>query len=145
MTIKEAKIHFKITQWCNENDINDSAKTELINIFMDMVTDKKRTNSQNRALHLYFTHISNEFNDLGMTFNYTGIKGKTIETIYTSHIIKEFVWRPIQMVLFDIKSTTQINTEQINNIIDILSKHFAEKGIEINFPSIDYFKNKIYN
>lgn len=96
-----------------------------------------RSSRQNASLHLYFTMISQELNELGMEFNYTGIKGMNISTRYTPDIIKDFFWRPLQITLFDIKSTTKINTKQINEIIDIISKFFAEKGVYLQFPSME--------
>lgn len=94
-----------------------------------------RTSRQNSALHLLFTIISDQLNEMGQEFQYFGLKGKVLSVMHTPHLVKEHVWRPIQIALFDIKSTTKINTEQINKIVDVLSKYFGEKGISIEFPS----------
>jgi len=96
-----------------------------------------RSSRQSRALHLYFTFISDELNELGMEFNYTGLKGSTISTRYTPEIVKNFFWRPLQITLFDIESTTKIDTKQINEIIDIVTKFFSDRGVIVDFPSID--------
>ena len=96
-----------------------------------------RTSAQNKSLHLYYTIISNELNELGLEFTYKGIKGVEICTRYTPELVKDFIWRPIQIALFDIKSTTKINTKQINEIVDVLAKFFGEKGITLQFPSIE--------
>ncbi len=94
-----------------------------------------RTNLQNKSLHLFFTLIADELNNLGLEFMYTGIKGLEMSSTYTSKIVKDFIWKPIQKTLFDINSTTKLNTIQINEISDILIKFFGEKGIYIVFPS----------
>jgi hypothetical protein len=96
-----------------------------------------RSMKQNRALHVFFTIISNELNELGMEFQYTGLKGSTLSTRYTPHLVKEFFWRPVQIALFDIQSTTKIDTKQINEINDVIIKFFAERGVELYFPSIE--------
>ena len=98
---------------------------------------KKQTRSgqQNRALHLFFRFVSESLNDIGLTFNYTGIKGMTLETRYTEQIVKDFIWRPIQIAMFDKQSTTEITTHEINEIIDVITKFFADRGVEVNFPS----------
>lgn len=96
---------------------------------------KKRTLQQNRALHLFFKMLSDNFNDLGMTFVYRGLKGIELETPYTETLIKETLWKPIQKALFDIESTTELTTEMINKILETLNKFFGEKGIQVNFPS----------
>lgn len=104
-----------------------------------------RTNKQNRALHLLFTIMSEQLNEMGMTYNYQGLKGQVIETRFTPHIIKEFYWRPVQVTMFEVKSTTKINTTQINEIVDVFSNWFGEKGIVIQFPSKEQIKNLIEN
>jgi len=96
-----------------------------------------RSSQQNRSLHLLFTFISNELNEIGLEFQYSGLNDNTFNLMYTPHLVKEFVWRPIQIALFDIESTTKINTEQINQIVDVLVKFFGEQGVEIVFPSLE--------
>jgi len=104
-----------------------------------------RSDSQNRALHLFFTIISSQLNEMGLEFKYLGLKGQILETRYTPDLIKNYVWRPIQEIMFDIKSTRKINTKQINDIIDVLAKFFAERGVLIEFPSIETLMNKNTN
>lgn len=105
---------------------------------------KTRSTRQNSALHLYFTLISNELNEMGAEFNYTGLKGMAISTRYTPDIVKDFFWRPIQETLYKFKSTTKLTTEQINEIVDVISKFFAEKGVNLEFPSIESLINSKY-
>lgn len=94
-----------------------------------------RTTNQNSALHLLFRIMSEQLNEMGLTYKYYGLKGHLIETRYTTHICKEFFWRPIQISMFNIKSTTKISTQQINEIMDVISNFFGEKGVVIQFPS----------
>ncbi len=96
-----------------------------------------RTTLQNSALHKYFEFISTELNEMGMEFNYQGIKGMAISLSYTPELVKDFIWRPIQITLFEIKSTKDLDTAQMNTIIDVLTKYFGERGIEIAFPCIE--------
>ena len=93
-------------------------------------------------MHLFFVFIANELNNLGHTFKYDGLKIKGLESRYTSLIVKEFIWRPIQIAMFDIQSTKKINTEQINEIIDVITKYFGDRGINLEFPSIETLMNK---
>ena len=113
-----------------------------------------RTNLQNAALHLFFNIISDELNNMGLEFEYRGIKHvfrlfaqQPIEqyynTRYTWFIVKNFIWRPIQKTLFNIESTTKINTQQINEISDILIKFFGEKGIRLSFPNLQSKLNEL--
>lgn len=96
---------------------------------------KTRSNLQNRALHLYFTYCADALNDCGFEFLYRDVKGMEIEIPWNGELFKSFVWKPIQITLFDFESTTQLITEQINQILEVLSRHFAGLGITVQFPS----------
>ena len=101
-----------------------------------------RTQQQNKALHVYFTLISYELNELGLEFSYSGLNSNAFSMRYTPEIVKEFIFRPIMVTMFDIKSTTKLTTIQINELIDIITKFFAEKGVVMEFPSIDNLMEK---
>lgn len=108
---------------------------------VDLIKKKNtRSTKQNSSLHLLYTIIANKLNDVGMDFKYFGLKGTVINTRHNTHTVKEHIWRPIQKALFNIESTTKINTEQINEIVDVLSNYFGEKGIQIEFPSKEQLK-----
>lgn len=94
-----------------------------------------RSSQQNRALHLFFTFCSESLNDAGFEFQYRGLKGMDIEIPWTPELFKEMVWKPIQVTLFDITSTTKITTAQINTILDVLIRHFAKLGLSVSFPN----------
>tara|TARA_R110002051_G_C8769409_1_gene503356 strand:+ start:28510 stop:28929 length:420 start_codon:yes stop_codon:yes gene_type:complete len=101
-----------------------------------------RSQKQNQALHVFFTIISYELNEMGIEFCYSGVSGRDLQTRYTPHIVKEFFWRPIQIALFDVKSTTKIDTKQINEITDVVIKFFGDRGVLVEFPNIDSLINK---
>jgi hypothetical protein len=111
--------------------INNSKKVELIQKV------DTRTSRQNSALHLFFTMVSDQLNELGMEFKYSGLNDNDFSLRHTPTLVKEFVWKPIQLALFDIESTTKLNTHQMNEIIDVIVKYFGEKGIVLEFPSIE--------
>lgn len=98
---------------------------------------KTRTTLLNSALHLYFEHISEVLNGLGITFSYKGLNVPEIETPYTAKLVKDMIWRPIQLTLFEKESTTKLNAKEINQIIDVLSKFFADRKVQLVFPSIE--------
>lgn len=99
-----------------------------------------RTNKQNASLHKFFTMISEQLNELGQEFCYVGITGKELSMPYTPHIVKEMFWKPIQITLFEFESTTKLDTFQINQIVDVFVKFFADKGVEVFFPCEDEIK-----
>lgn len=103
----------------------------------------KRSSLQNRALHKFFLIIVNELNELGMEFQYFGLKGQVLSTRYTTDIVKNQFWRPIQIALFDIESTRDIKTKQINEVVDVIAKFFADKGVYVEFPNKEMLNNEI--
>ena len=101
-----------------------------------------RTSKQNAALHLFYTIISNVLNEGGATYTYHGIKGRQFDTMYTTTIVKEFIWKPIQWELFQIMSTTKLDTQKINAITDVLVLAFGNEGVKLEFPNIETLMNK---
>ena len=100
-----------------------------------------RSLQQNKALHLFFTMISNQLNGLGVEFIYNGLKGQEISLMYTPDLVKSFFWKPIQIALFDFESTTKLTTDEMNRILDVIIKFFGDKGVLIEFPSIETLIN----
>ena len=112
----------------------------------DIVDIKKvsqnRTSAQNRALHLFFTMVANELNEMGIPFVYRGLKGQELEMTWTGELFKQMTWKPIQQIMYGTNSTTVLKREQIDPIFDIICKFFAERGVEISFPSqFSYYLN----
>ncbi len=60
-----------------------------------------------------------------------------IQIPWSKQSVKEFLWRPIQKLQLRKKSTTELNTKDIDLIFDTLNRFLAEKGIEQAFPSIE--------
>lgn len=102
-----------------------------------------RSNLQNDSLHLYCELISKALNDAGYSYSIVSIlTGEVMEIPFTMLIIKESLWRAIQIASFDIKSTTKLTSRMINAIIDIITDFLAQKGIRVDFPNKDRIINK---
>ena len=115
----------------------------LFNWFVEKLTPKTRNLTQNRALHLYWSMISEQMNNAGYT-EPLQIRDEIVQVYYTPESIKEF-WRKCQLYMFEIKSTTKINTEQINKLIDICSFHYGNQGVYVEFPNWQSFMIKLDN
>lgn len=124
---KESDI--KKARYVLEKHISSKSKCEVKKII------RKRTLSQNSALHLFFTNIADQLNELGEVFNYTGFNGKEMDMMFTPELIKNTLWKQIQKALFGIDSTKDLDTKMINDILDVIINFFAKKGIPITFPS----------
>jgi len=101
----------------------------------------KRTLQQNKAMHKYFSMITEELNNSGITLNILldKIEKNGVETMATPTLIKEILWRKIQIAMFDKISTKQLfKTGEIEKIVDVINKLLSEIGIEyVPFPSYE--------
>lgn len=104
----------------------------MYNVKIDK-SKKTRSKLQNRALHKFFHIISEKLNNLGHTCQLTCIISGVSESRFTMLTVKED-WRRKQEQLFGFKSTTKLNTEQMNEMIDIYVLFFAEMGEPLMFP-----------
>lgn len=101
---------------------------------------KTRSYQQNRALHLYFQFCADALNDHGLYFRNMDLFGLPVEKQWTTELVKEFIWRPIQKTLFDIDSTTKLKTNELDSIIDVITNHFSKIEIRVDFPcQFDYW------
>lgn len=93
-----------------------------------------RTTDQNRALHKYFTLLATALNDAGLTVQHV-LKPK-IELNWTPMMIKELLWRDIQMRLYGKESTKDLDkTSEIDDVHETLTRHL---GQIFNLDPIDF-------
>jgi len=110
-------------------------KEELVYLLKDALKlEEKRTNLQNRSLHLFFTNIADQLNNLGIDCTIE-INGLVFTLPYTGIVFKEQLWKPIQKTLYGIESTTDLTTKKINGILEVLAASFSHTGIQVIFPS----------
>lgn len=96
----------------------------------------KRTNQQNKALHVLFQLLANTLNEAGLDMRQT-LKPE-IEIPWSGPSVKEFLWRPIQTTQLQKKSTTELTTVEIDQVFDTINKHLGERfGLHVPFPSIE--------
>lgn len=94
----------------------------------------KRTLQQNKALHKFFTNLSQELTEAGLDMVHTLKPGTDIP--WTPEMVKNYLWRPIQEVMTDKESTTELTTKEVNEIYEVLIRHLGEKfNITTEFPS----------
>lgn len=130
------------------SEITESAqKTGLSKSIIQALIENlpnKRSSQQNRSLHLLFQNMAFELNRLGHDFTFKGLKGMELSCIYTPEIVKDYIWRPLQVAMIGKESTTKLTTSDINAIFEVLSRWFAEKEVVIEFPNIETLINKEY-
>jgi len=98
--------------------------------------EKTRTLEQNSALHQYFKMLAKDLNDAGYDVP------TTLKTLFTKlglpwneRLVKEMLWKAIQEDILGKKSTTKLNTTEVNEVYQALSRGLAERlGVSTPFP-----------
>ena len=97
---------------------------------------KNRSSLQNRALHLYFKLVAEELLNIGYDYHYAfPVSGEIISIPYTGDLVKEWIWKPLQNTMFKLESTTKLNTQMINDILEVIANWLVGLGITVNFPN----------
>lgn len=97
--------------------------------------DKQRTIQQNKALHKFFSLLADECNDQGLTLQ--KLLQNKIDVMVTPVLVKEVLWKPIQKVMFNKDSTTELTTKEIDQVFDVVNKLLGKYGIHIPWPSFE--------
>jgi len=101
----------------------------------------KRTLRQNDSLHLYFSLLSQELNAGG--WDMKKVIRQEVDIPWSPQTVKEYLWRPLQKAQLDKKSTTELETTDIDLIYDTLNRVIGERtGVFIPFPSLDSMINQ---
>ena len=95
---------------------------------------KSRTLTQNRALHKFCDILAIALNDAGL--DQKKLLKPSIDIPWTQNAVKEMLWRPVQVAVTGIKSTTKPKTSQYSAIYEVLNRHLSMKhGISVPWPT----------
>lgn len=95
--------------------------------------ESQRTLRQNRSLHKGYALIAQALNDSGQDMR-TFLK-PSVQIPWTMESVKKHIWEPVQNAMLDKESTTQLNTKQVDEIWEVVSKILGERGVFVRFPS----------
>jgi len=99
-------------------------------------TPQTRTLAQNRSLHLYCQQVADALNDAGYDVRTTLKEG--VEIPWSMMLVKELLWKAVQKIQLNKRSTTEMTTKDIDTIYDTINRHLGEKfGISVMWPSIE--------
>lgn len=92
---------------------------------------KRRTESQNKAMHKYFEEVADELNNAGIE---PAIFLQNFRISHTKESIKD-IFRQIGRQKFRKDSTSLLTTGEMNEIIKEFDRHLGGFGILMDFPS----------
>lgn len=94
---------------------------------------KTRTIKQNSALWQYYETLAETLNESGLDMR-TVLK-PSIDIPWSKQSIHDYLWKPVQDAYLDKKSTTELNTDEVSKVYDILHRHLVEKfGSMVELP-----------
>ena len=98
-------------------------------------TKKRRTTTQNAAMHLFFTQLADALNDAGL--DQRKLLKESVDMPWSQHSVKEFLWRPIQLAAVKKDSSARLSTQEVSYIYEILNRHLTQKlGISLPWPEV---------
>ena len=98
-------------------------------------TKKRRTTTQNSAMHLFFTQLAGALNDAGL--DQRKMLKESVDMPWSQHSVKEFLWRPIQLAAVQKDSSAKLSTQEVSYIYEILNRHLTQKlGISLPWPEV---------
>lgn len=96
--------------------------------------EKKRTISQNSALHKFCELLADALNSAG--YDMKRVVKQEIDIPWSKSTVKEFLWRPIQVAMTNKKSTTEASTAEYSQVHATLMRHISQKfGVYVEWPS----------
>lgn len=96
----------------------------------------KRTEQQNKALHLWFTQVAEALDSEGLSIQ--EVLAKAVDRPWTETSVKELMWRPIQKAMLDKESTTGLERSECSKVYEVLNRHLGTHfGVHVPFPSED--------
>lgn len=98
-----------------------------------MKTGRQRTLTQNNAMHEYCDMVAEALNDGGHDFRKT-IK-EEIDVPWSGDLVKDYIWRSIQIAITGHDSTTKPETHQYGEIYEVINRHLSSKlGVFVPWP-----------
>lgn len=96
----------------------------------------KRTLKQNKSLHLWFTLLAKEMTARGLDMK--KVLEPSVEITPTMELVKDYVWRPLQIAKYGKESTADLTTLELQGVYQDLDRFFLSKhGINLPLPSED--------
>jgi hypothetical protein len=102
--------------------------------------DKQRTLKQNKSLWLLFEMLAEELNVAG--YDMKAVLKPEVDISWNKDMIHDYLWIPIQRIMTNKNSTSELTSTEIDKIFETLNRHLGQKlGISCDFPSIETLRN----
>lgn len=100
------------------------------------IDPQQRTLKQNKAGHLYFVHVADALNEAGMDMQ--AVLSKRVGVRWTEVSVKECLFKGLAKAMFNVDSTTKLDTKQFTQVAEMLGDVLArDYGVVTEFPSLE--------
>jgi hypothetical protein len=106
---------------------------------MSDTRENQRTIKQNRSLWKFSQDLADTLNDAGLSMQMVLKPG--IQISWTKDSIHDYIVIPISKAMYHKDSTTTLTTKELSSIAEEIIRHFGEKGIVLDWPSIETLIN----
>ena len=93
----------------------------------------KYTRKQHNAIFAYCKDVADMFNASGQDMR--KVLKPEVEIPWTKENVHKIFWKPLQEAMFDINSTTKLETKQVSEVYETMNRITAKKGVSAKFPS----------
>ncbi len=127
-------VKFKITNKDTAEVLKDRFDKFVFHLFWELeegeyeleIRSPKRTNSQNKAIHLYCEMVATALND-------SGIDKKVVLSLlkesipWSKETVKEDLWKNFQKYMGLGVKTSKLKTNEVSQIYDLVNRFLSEK------------------
>ncbi len=98
---------------------------------------RTRTDQQRKAIEVYCAELGTALNGAGLDMRAVLAAMKEgVEIPWSQDLVKEIIWRRIQVAMIEKKSTTRLTPEQVSKVYEVVNRFTAERfGISMPFPN----------
>jgi hypothetical protein len=97
--------------------------------------EKIRTKKQQASIEVYCSKVAKACDDAGYGLRHFMTKIKQAEIPLSQAIVKEVMWKTLQLTMTGVKSSTKISTVQTMEVYEVCNRFTAERlGFSIPWP-----------
>ena len=132
-TLQNAALHKLFELWATAlNDAGYSVNRTLENKIVELVNEQ----AEDDGLWFVAKTVPEAYLQKALRKLHESIeRTSSIEVPWNKTLIKELMWRPVMQAMTEKFSTTELDRVEIDQIYEVLNKHFGGKlGIHVPFP-----------
>ena len=101
-------------------------------ISVDVAQWRVRTDQQRKAIEVYCRKLAHVFTEMGLDMRQVFNKMREgVDIPWTQDRVKDVIWREIQIVILNKKSTARLSPEEVTRVYEVVNKFTARMGVSL--------------